>query len=224
MRPVSTNLDKALPPIPGVGQERPHTVMFPPRAESPLPTRTFPLYDARSEKGIPRSELEPPRLPNEARRQSLGGLTSRPALPKSPMRQTEPQMRRYSEFGLSRRSLNRYDDDAMHYYEKPSQILESKSPNGGGYGAQPTPSKRRSRFGLSSLFGRKSHDKEMSAPEMGLLSYSSATLLSQDRSLGNGRHLRNPSACRSTGALVDQERNFIAYRYPSVNEQLDLPL
>jgi len=198
--------------------------MVPSRAQLPTHMEPFPRFENRSsEKENMDSNLELPRFPTEPRRQSFGGMTSRPALPKSPISQTDSQMRRYSEFGLSRRSLNRYDDDAMHYYDKPSQILVSKNTNGGNdFRAQTTPSKRRSRFGLSSLFGRKSHSKETSAPEMGILSYSSSTSLSQEQTLRSNGHMRNASACRSTGALVDQDRNFVAYRYPSANEQFGL--
>jgi hypothetical protein len=193
--------------------------MVPSTIQSSGRMEPFPRTEEPSEMG---SELELPRFPAEPRRQSFGGMASRPNTSKSPIPYTDPQVRRYSEFGLSRRSLNRYDDDAMHYYEKPSQILASKNPN--DFRAQTAPSKRRSRFGLSSLFGRKTHGKEASAPEMGILSYSSAISLSQEQSLRNNGHLPNASASRSTGALVEQDRNFVAYRYPSANEQFGLSL
>lgn len=221
-RPVSTYMDKALPPIPG-GHERPFTVMVPSMIQSSTITmQPFPRFE-NSDKCMGEKELGVPKFPTEPRRQSFGGLTSRPATFKSPDRPESP--RRYSEFGLSRRSFTRYDDDAMHYYEKPSQILSSKSnPKTTDYKAQTTPSKRRSRFGLSSLFSRKSHAKEVSAPEMGILAYNSATSLTQEQTLRSSGHVRNASASRSTGALVDQDRNFVAYRYPSANEQFGLSL
>lgn len=144
-------LDKSLPPLPGEQNQtppqdaRPHTMYTYDHRQIPAGARP------------PVEDLAAPRAPFrnvDARRQSFGGMT-RPnfatsqTLPPSGnyTREMRRPASRYDEFGTSRRSLA--------YMEN----MPEKQPL-----HSPTPTKRKSRFGLSSLLGRKSQMYESDTP------------------------------------------------------------
>lgn len=226
--PTRLSREKSLPPIPGearprplpnVADTRPQTMhAFDPRT---LPAGSRPPYD-----------FLPPQAPfrnSDNRRQSFNGLASRPNLDGL---QTPPQRMsfgpKYDEFGISRRSLH-----LGHVQENPS-VQSFMTPS----------SKRKSRFNLSSLLGKK-----QSAPERDLMRDSVAQQLpaysmrnsgsdAQDEVMTNGyatstsRHSAlsaSPAGPRlsvtsrkALEELVSQDSDFVAYRYPSNDQRLDL--
>jgi hypothetical protein len=212
-------LQKALPPLPteafGAPIPRPKRV-FPPSPESLL----TPLRNSASDVDI--------------RRQSYGGVTAKKAeIPFEARSQRDarnsnfyatlppllPPPRigaRYDEFGASNHSLGNYVTSSM---------------NG------TTPKKRGSRFGLSSLFGKK--DKETphkrvsegnapppdmtysqwrpESPSMHYPQFSNTMTLSRSS-------LHEPAGPprRNLSGLIVQDDDFVAYRYPSGDQPLDL--
>ncbi|KAF8893358.1 hypothetical protein BD779DRAFT_1505756 [Infundibulicybe gibba] len=230
-RPASIlSRDKSLPPLPGeprtrtltnVGEARP-TTMYTYEPNRQLPPGSQPPHD-----------FLPPQAPFRApdsRRQSFSGMTSRPnlvlqTLPATKHNNATDQRRsfgpNYNEFGHSQRSLGRFDH------------LNSPAPS----------AKRKSKFGLSSLLGRKtiSREPEPMHESMGIV-HSFPTRRSpsdgQDDHITNGyatstsRHsalsMSGPAARMSVTSrkaledLVAQDSDFVAYRYPSSDQRLDL--
>lgn len=154
-RPQSTLLsrDKSLPPIPGEP-----AVEFP--GNTGLDGRPQTMYDLLQNSSNPMSRgLMPPQAPfrtPDTRRQSFGGMASSPHPAVQSLPSRSPYGRgtlnvppflaeeKYAEFGASSPSLTQWGTQ-------------------GGKRAMTTPSKpkkRRSRFGLTSLFGKKSTDTE----------------------------------------------------------------
>jgi len=136
---------------------------------------------------------------------------------------------RYDEFGISTRSLGRLDNVQEKY--------RATSPH--------PSSKRKSKFGLSSLLGKKSEKREPDFvqqenivhqfPSMGFSSYdvqddatiNHATPTSRHSAFSSGA-AANPNLRMSVTSrkaledLVQQDPEFVAYRYPSNDQRLDL--
>lgn len=212
--------EKSLPPLPPDENFRPLV--------DPRPQTVY-TYDPRQRPpgaSPPVQDLAAPRAPfyaADSRRQSLGGLTSRPSAQTLPAKgavyaQENMAPERYDEFGISRRSLG--------YLEH----IEEKHPT-----PRPaTPSKRKSKFGLATFLGRKSqvYDGDfLGSPELP----GSRKSISDGRDdvLSNGgytnsasRHSVGPRMSvmsrKAIEELVSQDPNFVAYRYPSSDQRLDL--
>ncbi|KAJ7170555.1 hypothetical protein C8R43DRAFT_979872 [Mycena crocata] len=217
--------DKSLPPLPMEAFARP------PEARP----RTMMSFNPRPPPGSgPAHDFLPPQAPfrtSEVRRQSFGGLSSRPAL----ALQTVPVMQpvafdhrrpfgpRYDEYGLSRRSLGRLDNVQEH--------PAARSP-------APSATKRRSRFGLSSLLGKKPsqnkveamHDGGMAAQNFPAMRRSGsegaddvangyATSTSRHSAFSMGGPRMSVTSRKALEDLVAQDPDFVAYRYPSANDQ-----
>ncbi|KAJ7096323.1 hypothetical protein C8R44DRAFT_374545 [Mycena epipterygia] len=221
--------DKSLPPLPMEAfarppDARPRTVM----SYNPLPPPgSGPAHD-----------FLPPQAPfrtADVRRQSFGGLSSRPAL----ALQTVPVMQpvafdqrrpfgaRYDEYGLSRRSLGRLDNVQEH-----PAVRSSPGPSA---------TKRRSRFGLSALLGKKSSSQNKGeAVEAGMVAqhfpsmrrsgsegaddvangYATSTSRHSAFSMGGPRI--SVTSRKALEDLVAQDPDFVAYRYPSNDQHLDI--
>ncbi|KAF8573527.1 hypothetical protein K439DRAFT_1642931 [Ramaria rubella] len=216
IRPLSAlSLDKSLPPLPPGEHEWP--------ASSPLPERprglamqpaTLPMtaYPNQTFRGlaVPNSGF---RFEDAARRQSFNGLASRPALPlpRGAGPGTTPGSRydAYDDFGASRHSFAVFE-----------QVPH-------------TTTKRKNRFGFGALLGLKEknggeHRREGSAATMpgprsmnydGYPGHLGAPSLSDRSSSQQGMSM---SSRRALDELVPQEPDFVAYRYPSRDERLDL--
>lgn len=206
------SLDKSLPPIPPGEHESPTSNPLPHHPRGPaVPSATLPVTYGHHHPG---RELSPPnsgfRFEDAARRQSSDGLPNRPYLPRGAKKGTTPGMR-FDDFGASRHSL---------------AVLEPI----------PSPANQpKRRFGIATLLGRKekpsgghrqhasvttrpisrTHEKSFD----GFLSHMATPSLSE-RSLsqqGLGHTTR-----RQLDDLVPQDPDFVAYRYPSKDERLDL--
>lgn len=230
-RPMSTVMrrDKSLPPLPGES-----TVDFP---NHPMPEgrpQTVFTYDPRA---ISAAGLLPPQAPfrtAETRRQSFGGIGS-----KTQKSYTMPSRgvlargqvnvppflaeEKYGEFGMSRMSVGQW----------PAGQLSQGSLQVPG----DRPKKRKSKFGLSSLFSRKSVAVDDTPDPLDL----SALRMSQVESpydpmvvngttsgyaspISSGSHAPRMSVAskKNLDELIDQDPEFIAYRYPSNDQRLDL--
>jgi hypothetical protein len=193
----------------------------------------------------------------ETRRQSFGGMSSRPdlgynTLPASagyaqnhfpPVQYQQPQYQQshqqpnYGEFGMaSRHSLGRFD-----------ALTPEPSAASSAGGTLKSARKRRSKFGLSSLFGRKSSSgKEPPTPAMvspvsgggpygsagGGGAYEFPVYAPSSSEDEYARRTRSPNATmtrmsvasrKAIEELVDQDRDFVAYRYPSHHDQAIMP-
>ncbi|KAI1794196.1 hypothetical protein LXA43DRAFT_884172 [Ganoderma leucocontextum] len=232
--------DKSLPPLPGESR-----VEFP---SHPMPeTRPQTMYDLLQTPSNPMTRGLPPpqaafRTP-EVRRQSFGGMASMP----HPAAQTLPARsayarppvnvppflaeENYAEFGAS--------SPALSQWAAPEPGKRSLTTPG-------KPKQRRSRFGLASLFGKKS--VEMERPELqmdiGGLSnasgsmepldynpYRSSASDQRDEPSWNGAggpgssHSSAPRMSimsKSIAELVEQDPEFVAYRYPSSDQRLEV--
>ncbi|EGO00302.1 hypothetical protein SERLA73DRAFT_168083 [Serpula lacrymans var. lacrymans S7.3] len=221
LRPYTLSREKSLPPLPGELKIRPQGNSTEPRPQ------TLYTYDARqvaANQGM--HDLVPPHAPfrTEARRQSFSGITSRPnlgiqTLPITGGYDHLKSSGPYNEFGISRRSLGRLE----HIDENPSAL--------------PTPShKRKSKFGFAALLGRKTSPPEIVvASPFGSQEFPKlATPCSDGReeSLATGythsawRHSVNTkmsiTSRKALEELVDQDAEFVAYRYPSGDQRFDL--
>ncbi|KAG0704517.1 hypothetical protein DFH29DRAFT_997606 [Suillus ampliporus] len=215
---VMLSREKSLPPLPGEVKLRPNN----PAAESR--PQTLYTYDPR-QVGQESSDLTLPHAPfrAEPRRQSFSGSTSRPNLgiqtmPLAAYDHSKGPGGMYNEFGISRRSLGRLE----HIDENPQPF---------------TPSKRRSKFGFASLLGRKSTQPQpQPQPVNGSNSHEfprlTTTLLEGEDNLATAytnsmsRQSAGPRmSVTSRKALeerVELDREFIAYRYPSHDQRLDI--
>jgi hypothetical protein len=217
--------EKSLPPLPDEFKLRPATAQLEGRPQ------TVYTYDLRH---ISLGPNPPPQdfLPSQGslrtpdnRRQSFGGITSRPNLSSQTMpvhRQDQPgyPVNRYDEFALSNRSL------------RPLQEIQSPP-------VPQTPSKRRSKFGFTSFLIKKAPATEpelvtpSTAPTMEFPTLRNSTCDGREEVMGNGTSLSKHSNF-SAGArmslssrkaieeLVAQDHEFVAYRYPSNDQRLDL--
>ncbi|KAJ7287532.1 hypothetical protein C8J57DRAFT_589370 [Mycena rebaudengoi] len=217
--------EKSLPPLPmeafaWVPEARPRTMMsFDPRP----PPGSGPAHD-----------FLPPQAPfrsADTRRQSFNGLSSRPNVGAQTTPVTQPvqfdQRRpfggpRYDEFGLSRRSLGRLE----HVQEHPP-VRSSPAPA----------TKRRSRFGLSSLLGKRSASQNLPEPttahtfpamrrsgsegqEDMVNGYATST--SRHSAFSQGGPRMSVTSRKALEDLVAQDPDFVAYRYPSNDQHLDI--
>ena len=205
--------DKMLPPLPGDTQSRSPTV-----AQGEIRPRTLFSYDMREVDGEQVLVApQPPFAREERRRQSFNGLgNSRPTLvvQSLPTRRNGFDPEKYGMFGGSRNAL-----------VPPSQQQSTK---------------RKSRFSFASLFGRKnSVPMQGSEPVEFSLGRSSGSdarheaemgmhygNLMAEAEAGQGhtfpRLSMSLSARKNIESLVDQSPDFVAYRYPSVDQNLHL--
>ncbi|OSD06702.1 hypothetical protein PYCCODRAFT_1359970 [Trametes coccinea BRFM310] len=235
---VAMRRDKSLPPLPGES-----TVELP--NPSGLDARPQTMYDLLQSSGPASAGLLPPQAPfrrPDVRRQSFGGLgsTPHPAVQSLPGR--SPYSRgtlnvppflaeeKYAEFGASSPSLTQWGAAQA------------------GKRAMTTPAKpkyRRSKFGLASLFGKKSLEAEKdvqvfapgisdsSADPIDYNPYRSSASDQRDEPSFNG--YSGPGSAHSSTAprmsvmskktiaeLVDQDPEFVAYRYPSSDPRLEV--
>jgi hypothetical protein len=191
--------EKNLPPLPGES-----SVTFP----SDRPQTMFALDHRQMD------DLVPPRAPfrsMDTRRQSFGGLESSGPQNFTYNGTTGQVAGNYNEFGTSRLSLGWWEDSRGARQRGVGSVETT--------GTSKTASKRRSKFGLSSLFSKKDRgDISMS------LDHESA-LHSMPSSEYETRGFAVPSARMSVTSrkaiqeLVDQDPDFVAYRYPSSNDQ-----
>ncbi|KII92385.1 hypothetical protein PLICRDRAFT_154861 [Plicaturopsis crispa FD-325 SS-3] len=226
-RPASTILsrEKSLPPLPGEPAK-----LRPPMAQPEQRPRTLFTYDPVQMPVRDASlDLQPPRAPfrgADARRQSFGGMTTKPNLGARTMPvngYAQDQYRlpggRYDEFGISRRSLGPLENG------QESQRLAASSP---------TTNRRKSKFGLASLFSRKSRMYDSPAGngsrEFGMPRSSGSDgaddMMTNGYATSASRHSVAPrgsaTSRKALHDLVDQDPDFVAYRYPSNDQQLDL--
>ena len=209
--------EKSLPPLPGEALPRRQN------SGNEVRPQTLYTYDHLSREP---DGLAPPQAPfrAEQRRQSFSGTASRSqfgpqTLPLGAGTGSPRPGGMYNEFGLSRRSLGRLE------------YIEENPP------AKPVPTKRKSKFGLSSLFGKKSS----TSPDV---SQGNSNHLEFPR-INNASPIDTPDDCTMTGythsasrlsvgprmsitskkaleELVEQDREFVAYRYPSNDQRIDL--
>ncbi|RDX55187.1 hypothetical protein OH76DRAFT_1372879 [Lentinus brumalis] len=231
--------DKSLPPLPGDG-----AVEFPSHTMPDARPQT--MYDLLQAPPAG-SGLLPPQAPfrnPENRRQSFGGMASTPhpavqTLPgRSPYARGQLNVppflaeEKYAEFGASTPALSQWG--ATHAGKR-SVTTPHK------------PKQRRSRFGLSSLFGKKSGEIDRAsqvfvnnAPSgsdtldpLDYNPYRSSTSDQRDEQSYNG--FGGPGSAHSSNAprmsiaskkniaeLVDQDPEFVAYRYPSSDQRLEV--
>jgi hypothetical protein len=206
---VTLSREKSLPPLPGELKLRAqHGV-----GGEPRPQTLYTTYDLRH-LGQDMQDLAPPHAPfrNEARRQSFSGTGTRPNLGIQTMPVTGGNDRRapngmYSEFGVSRRSLGRLGD-----------IEENPA-------IPSTPTKRKSKFGLATLLGKKSstpvEPNGYSSHEFPRLTspvfdpnedYLTTT---HTNSVSRPGPRLSVASRKAIEERVEQDREFVAYRYPS---------
>ncbi len=221
--------EKSLPPLPGEAIMTRNLI-----AVTEARPRTMHSDGPRSA-GFGFPSLNAPIRSIDTRRQSFGGMSSRPNLHSIPMRSQDSGFfgLRYDEFGLSHRSLG-----PLEYVEKfPLQTTPL-----------PTPARRRNKF-LSTLFGKKQRDLQLHShslqdsnvdlfqqfppmrrsgsggqEEPGLNGY--ATSNSRHSALSMGGAYPPPrislTSRKAFEELVSQDPEFVAYRYPSNDQHLDL--
>jgi hypothetical protein len=214
-RPALLLRDKSLPPIP-VGETPAHVL------PSDRP-KTFYALEATPKMGS--RSLAPPEAPFRGdRRHSLYGTTSRPNLGIHTMPVIKPVDfdsgrsfgRGYDEFGSSRLSLG---------------VLENIQEN-----HAPQPTKRKSKFGLNTLLGKRNDKREQESQYDNHL-VAGAPYDAQDdmTTTGYATSASRHSALSSSAAnmrmstysrrpleeLVQQDSEFLAYRYPSSDQRLD---
>ncbi len=226
--------DKSLPPLPGE-----ITAEFPVRSPSETRPQTVFTYDPQS---ISASQgFFPPQAPfrtDGSRRQSFGGITS-----KLPMfSQTMPNKgtftraqlsvqpylaeERYGEFGVPAVTLGQWP--GAQFSQGSLQVPGEKI------------KKRKSKFGLAALFGKKSlsnenNDGANSAPlDLSGLRPSQEGRFDGNTANGHGSGYASPLSTsthaprmstmsrKNIEELVEQDPDFIAYRYPSSDQRLDL--
>lgn len=233
--------DKSLPPLPGETR-----VEFP---SHPMPeTRPQTMYDLLQAPPNPATRGLP--LPQaafrapEARRQSFGGMASMPHLGVQSLPARSAYTRapvnvppflaeeKYAEFGASTPALSQWDG-------APDATKRSLTTPG-------KPKQRRSKFGLASLFSKKSVELERpeSQVDVGGLSnrsgsmepldynpYRSSASDQRDEPSWNGAagpgssHSSAPRMSimsKNIAELVEQDPEFVAYRYPSSDQRLEV--
>ena len=206
--------DKVLPPLPGEAQPRPPT-----HAQADVRPHTLFSYDmCEVDSGQVLTAPEAPFAGTERRRQSFNGLNNPPS---GLVVQTMPSSRlgfypeKYGEFGASR-----------------SALVSSSL-------AMQQPPKRKSRFSFASLLGRKPsapvQDSEPVEFPLGRWSGSEARHEAEMGmhygNMANGeagqdhvfpRMTMSLTTRKNIEALVDQSPDFVAYRYPSGDQNLQL--
>ncbi|KAH9176407.1 hypothetical protein EDB89DRAFT_158420 [Lactarius sanguifluus] len=207
--------DKMLPPLPGEVQLR-----APVHAQTELRPRTLFSYDMREVNGG--QALTAPQAPfsrTEMRRQSFNGLSNPPSglvVQTMPARRADFDSEKYGEFGASRSVL------------VPSSLQAQQ------------PAKRKSKFGFASLLGRKTstpvQDPEPVEFPLGRGSGSEARHEAEmgmhyGNTMANGeagqghvfpRLSMSLTTRKNIEALVDQSPDFVSYRYPSGDQNMQL--
>lgn len=218
IRPISTmSIHKSLPPLPAEALDAEITVIGGVLPTSDHQRRLSSIIAAIDPEGLPTPQ---PSFRNaEVRRQSFSGITSKPDFS---FRRTAPLpsqslTTKYDEFGASRRSLGPLEDLRGH-----SRGASS-----------PTSTKRRkSKFGLSSLFGRFSlaAQESKTAPSVAYIFPSDSVddrqeMWPNDNLQPDSRRSFAPrlsvASRKAIEELVDQDPEFVAYRYPSVGQSLE---
>ncbi|KAG5342982.1 hypothetical protein C0989_005931 [Termitomyces sp. Mn162] len=220
--------EKSLPPLP---PEAVSVSRSPSSNAGDLRPLTVYTYDPRHLPLSSNSPVDfiPPNAPfrNDNRRQSFGGLSSRPNLnaytmPINGRKTGSPVASHYDDFGYSRRSLGPPDS-----FKDTITVRQ--------------PAKRKSKFGLASLLGKKNstHKDEYadnthyqfplmrrsgSSGQEDVMSNVYLAPMSRYSALNSGAP---PSRLSITSRQVLEERvaqdsNFVAYRYPSKDQRLDL--
>ena len=230
-RAISISREKSLPPLPP--GELPAQVL-----PSDFRPRTLYTYDPRQlpPGSRPAHDFLPPQAPfrsADVRRQSFGGISSRPNLPIQTLPTSKPvgfDTRpsfglHYDEFGISQRSLGRLE----HVQERPNRV------------PSPFPlSKRKSKFTLTSLLGKKQDKQSMQESQFPAIGYSLydtqddvatngyAASVSRHSAISASTNTPSPNLRMSVASrkaleeLVQQDAEFVAYRYPSNDQRLDL--
>jgi hypothetical protein len=231
-RAISFSREKSLPPLPP--GELPAEVL-----PSDFRPRTLYTYDPRQlpPGSRPAHDFLPPQAPfrsADVRRQSFNGISSRPNLPIQTLPiskpvgfDTRPSFGfHYDEFGISQRSLGRLE----HVQERPNRV------------PSPFPlSKRKSKFALSSFLGKKQDKQSMqenhSQFPIGYSLYDTqddvatngyAASVSRHSAISASTNTPSPNLRMSVASrkaleeLVQQDAEFVAYRYPSNDQRLDL--
>jgi hypothetical protein len=207
--------DKTLPPLPGELQSR-----SPGLVQGDTRPRTLFSYDMREvncEQVL--TAPQPPFARGERRRQSFNGLSNSPSnlvIQTMPSRRAGIDPEKYGMFGGSRAGLVPVSPQLQQ------------------------PMKRKSRFSFASLFGRKaSVPMQDSEPVEFSLGRSSGSDARHEAELGmhygnvmaeaeaGHRHAfprlsMSLSARKNIESLVDQSPDFVAYRYPSGDQNLHL--
>ncbi|KAF8441363.1 hypothetical protein L210DRAFT_3398999 [Boletus edulis BED1] len=203
--------EKSLPPLPGEAKLRAqHGV-----GGDPRPQTLYSTYDLRH-LGQDMQDLAPPHAPfrNDARRQSFSGTGTRPnigiqTMPFTGQDRTKTPNGMYSEFGVSRRSLGRLVD-----------IEENPA-------IPPTPTKRKSKFGFATLLGKKSstpvetngyssHEfPRLTSPVFDPNEDSLSTAYTSSNLVSRPGPRLSVASKKAIEARVEQDRDFVAYRYPS---------
>lgn len=226
--------DKSLPPLPGEA-----TVEFPNVHQHPLPDsrpQTVFTYDPRSIA----DGLSPPQAPfrtPETRRQSFGGLGSKPRFNSQTMPGRYARSgavppflaeEKYGEFGLQPMALGQWPGAQLSQGSLPVPVEKMK--------------KRKSKFGLSALFGKKATEvpalPTATDPSISSFRASHSETPFESMSMISNSHMSgyaSPVSTSTTHAprmsvmsrknieeLVEQDTEFIAYRYPSNDQRLDL--
>lgn len=190
--------EKALPPLPVES-----SIRFP----SELRPQTMFTFDSRHN-DLTRPQ---PQFHSESRRQSFGGLELRPHTRSATYNGSPPQGGIYTEFGTSRSSLGWLEDSRRSQQQRGESIENNVL-------SKPT-SSRRSKFALSSMFGKKDKGNIISGADH------ESILFSMSSSEYHTRGFVTPGAKRSRKAieeLVDQDPDFVAYRYPSSSQRFDM--
>ena len=232
-RAISFSREKSLPPLPQ--GELPAQVL-----PSDFRPRTLYTYDPRQlpPGSRPAHDFLPPQAPfrsADVRRQSFGGISSRPNLPIQTMPiskpvgfDTRPSFGlHYDEFGISQRSLGRLELVQERANRTPSPFPLTK---------------RKSKFTLSSLLGKKQDKPSIQEnygqlPAVGYSLYDAqddvatngyAASVSRHSAISASTNTPSPNLRMSVTSrkaleeLVQQDAEFVAYRYPSNDQRLDL--
>jgi hypothetical protein len=197
---VTTN-EKALPPLPAES-----SVGFPSESRP----QTMFTFDPRH------SDLTPPRpqFQAETRRQSFAGLESRPHTRSVTYSGSPPPIGEYNEFGISRSSLGWWED-SRRVQQQGVGSMETD-------GTSKTLAKRRNKFGLTSIFGKKDRGDLAAGADHESILHSMSSLEHDTRGFAASVTKRSIKTRRAILELVDQDPDFVAYRYPSNDQRLDL--
>lgn len=206
---VMLSREKSLPPLPSEARLRPNNPVTESRPQ------TLYTYDPHHV-GRESSDFTPPQAPfrAEPRRQSFSGITSRPTLgiqtlPLGAYDHSKGPGGAYNEFGISRRSLGGLE----HIDEHTPQPA--------------TPSKRRSKF-FATLLGRKSKPSDLTngsnSHEFPRLTTEGEDSLAYTHSMSrqSANTRMSTTSRKALEERVEQDRDFIAYRYPSHDQRLDI--
>ncbi|KAJ3845462.1 hypothetical protein F5878DRAFT_599249 [Lentinula raphanica] len=259
--------EKSLPPLPNDAAAVLRPYVNGNARDSSRP-RTVYTFDSRPPGTGAPHDFVPPQAAfrTDARRQSFGGLASRPNLSGFLSRSANGRPQRgmgsaYDEFGASRGSLRLPSAAAAAEPNARQSVVLT------GTGTGPTPTKRRSRFGLSSLLGKKKNNgssperaRSKDVHESQYQAYGGTQQQQQQQQFpaihtsgsdvhdevmtgyatSNSRHSALSGAGGGGGGgggagprmsitsrkaldeLVSQDAEFVAYRYPSNDQRLDL--